>query len=212
MINKLRKIIEHDIFDYQILVEALKEYTNPRDKISRLIKSGDIISVRKGLYVFEAHLRNAPLQKEILAGMIYGPSYISLDFALSHHGLIPEKANSITSVTIGRSRIFDTPVGRYTYKMIPQHAYAKGIDLVETKSGAYQIATPEKAIVDKLALERNISINGKKSMLAYLIDNLRIDKEFLERMNINDIESYITAYDMKKLAALLSAIKEIQCE
>jgi len=73
--------------------------TRPRDKISDLLKKGTIIRVKKGLYVFGEDNRKKPYSKEILANLIYGPSYISLDYALQYHGLIPERVEAVTSVT-----------------------------------------------------------------------------------------------------------------
>jgi hypothetical protein len=79
----LRQRIEHEEFDYQILLDALREYSNPRDKISDLLDKGVIIRVKKGLYVFGVQYRRRPIVREILANLIYGPSYLSLEYALA---------------------------------------------------------------------------------------------------------------------------------
>jgi hypothetical protein len=36
----------------------------------------------QGIYVFGERYRRSPFSREVLANMIYGPSYISLDYAL----------------------------------------------------------------------------------------------------------------------------------
>ncbi len=38
------------------------------------------------------------------ANLLYGPSYVSLEYALHHYSLIPERTAEITSVTPGRSK------------------------------------------------------------------------------------------------------------
>ncbi len=150
MIEKIRKEITQEEFDYQTLLDCLKDYARPRDKISDLLRKRSIIRIKKGLYIFGDEYRRKPYSREILANLIYGPSYISLDNALQHHGLIPERVEAVTSVTTGRSRKFSTPVGLFTYRMIPLNAFRFGMDRVEMSDGrAFLMATPEKALADK---------------------------------------------------------------
>ena len=61
-------------FDYVFLMDALQAYHYPRNKINTLLKSGEIVRVKKGLY----SLDKAPADKKLCANLIYGPSYISL--------------------------------------------------------------------------------------------------------------------------------------
>jgi hypothetical protein len=79
MIDDLRTRIEGEEFDYQILVDSLKQYEHPRDKITKLLRQGAIIRVKKGIYIFGQRYARRPFSREILANMIYGPSCISLD-------------------------------------------------------------------------------------------------------------------------------------
>ncbi len=84
MNEPIRKMIPYEEFDYQTLLGALKGYARPRDRITALLRKGVIIRVKKGLYVFGEHERRRPYSREILANLIYGPSYISLEYALWH--------------------------------------------------------------------------------------------------------------------------------
>jgi len=88
-ITRLRQAIEHEVFDYQVLQAGLKEYRKPRDKVSALLAAGEIVRVKKGLYLFGETHRRRPFSAELLANLIYGPSCVSLDYALAFHGLIP---------------------------------------------------------------------------------------------------------------------------
>jgi len=106
MIETVRKKISQEEFDYQTLLVARRDYAHPRDKISDLLNKGIIIRVKKGLYVFGDGARQTPYSTEVLANLIYGPSYISLDYALQHYALIPERVDGVTSLTTGRSRKF----------------------------------------------------------------------------------------------------------
>jgi hypothetical protein len=48
-------------FDYPALMGALGRYRFPRDKATILIRRGEIISVKKGIYALGSSLRNGPL-------------------------------------------------------------------------------------------------------------------------------------------------------
>jgi predicted transcriptional regulator of viral defense system len=150
----LRQLIGREEFDYQALMAALSGYANPRDRVTALIRRGDVIRVKKGLYVFGDRLRRRPYSRELLANLIYGPSFVSLDTALSFHGLIPERVEAVTSVTCKRPKGFDTPVGRFIYRPSPRGAFHLGMDRVEEGDVAFLIATPEKALADKVRDDR----------------------------------------------------------
>lgn len=81
--------IPFEEFDYQILLNSLRGYAHPRKKITALLRKGEIIRVKKGLYIFGAQHRRSPYCRELLANLIYGPSCISLEYALHYYGLIP---------------------------------------------------------------------------------------------------------------------------
>ena len=110
----LRGLIPREEFDYQTLNQGLRGYASPRDKITDLLRKGVVVRVKKGLYVFGPAFRRRAFSREVLANLLYGPSYISLEYALQHHGLIPEAVETLTSVTTGRSRQFRTPLGAFT--------------------------------------------------------------------------------------------------
>lgn len=75
----IRKRIPFDVFDYATLVSALSGYRKPRDRITKLLASGNVIRIKKGLYCFGQDMKNEPLSCEYLANLIYGPSYVSLE-------------------------------------------------------------------------------------------------------------------------------------
>ena len=113
MAEDLRSRIDGEEFDYLALLNALGRYARPRDRITELLRRGEIVRVKKGIYVFGPKLARRPFSREVLANLLYGPSYVSLDSALHHHGLIPERPEEVMSVTCGRSRRFATPVGPF---------------------------------------------------------------------------------------------------
>jgi len=209
MNEPIRKMIPYEEFDYQTLLGALKGYTHPRDRITALLRKGTIIRVKKGLYVFGENNRQHPYSREILANLMYGPSYISLEYALQYYGLIPERVEAVTSVTVGRSRMFSTPVGLFTYRMIPMAAFRAGMDQIEMEDGrSYLIAGPEKALADKLRSDR-ISIRSQKELQTWLFDDLRMDLAAIREMRPERLDEYAGLYRSRKILLLAKLVRHL---
>lgn len=210
MLSDLRQRIPGEEFDYQLLLDALSEYKYPRNKIVNLLKNGDIIRIKKGIYIFGPSLRRNPYSHEVLANMIYGPSYISLGYALSYYGLIPEKAVTITSVTFRIKKHFQTPIGLFTYKKIPQKIFPIGINHVEIKNrGGFYIASKEKAVSDTIYADRGISIRSLKEMKKYLFEDLRIDPDDFLSLNSKDMHLLGEKYSSVKIKLAARLIDKI---
>ncbi len=205
----VRNLIPYEEFDYQVLLGALKGYAHPRDRITTLLRKGSIIRVKKGLYIFGDDTRKQPYSREILANLIYGPSYISLEYALQYYGMIPERVESVTSATVGRSRKFSTPVGQFTYRMIPMAAFRTGVDQAATEEGrSFLIAVPEKALADKLRADR-LSLQSQKGLQAWLFDDLRIEPAVIREMDYRRLEDYASRYRSRKIHMLSRLIRRL---
>lgn len=200
--------IPYEEFDYQTLLDALKGYAQPRMKISSLLAKGTIIRVKKGLYIFGESQRRRPYCRELLANLIYGPSYVSLEYALHYHGLTPERVETVTSVTCGRSRTFDTPVGAFSYRMIPLEAFRTGMDRVELDGGrSFLIAIPEKALADRIVAERGAGITSQKELHDYLLANLRIDPAALRGLDPARLAEIARHYRSRRVKLLADLVK-----
>lgn len=206
----LRNIIGQEEFDYQSLSSALRNYASPRDKITSLLRSGTIIRVRKGLYVFGENERKRSFCKELLANLVHGPSYISLEYALQHYGLLPERVEAITSVTVARSRLFSTPVGTFSYRQIPLKAFVAGMNRISTDKGlSFMIALPEKALIDKVQNDRGVVFKQTKDVQRYLEEDLRLTLTDLQELRTERLVEYATAYGSKKTLIVAKYLKEI---
>ena len=213
VIDELRRRIEGEEFDYQALLDSLKQYERPRDKITSLLRQNAIVRVKKGIYVFGPNYARRPFSREILANMIYGPSCISLDFALHYHGLIPERVEALTSVTSGRGRRFITPVGLFIYHQIPRTAFPVGIDQVQLEGGrSFLIAVPEKALADKIQDDRGTVIRSQEDMQRYLMQSLRIDAESLKEFRTETLSILAERYGSRKLQLLNKVIARFREE
>ena len=142
--------------DYNQLMDVLKGYKCPRDKVTELIKHGLIIRVKKGLYVL-GDIYQKPFSKFVLANQIYGPSYVSGLSALAYYGMIPERVEGVYSKTLGRNKKFESPVGSFFYKSTSKKKFASGL-IREPLDDArnFLVASPEKALIEEM-LDRKIT-------------------------------------------------------
>jgi hypothetical protein len=207
----VRDCIQAEIFDYQTLIDALKGLAYPRNRINDLLRQGVILRVKKGLYVFGDSRRRHPYSKELLANLVYGPSYVSLDYALAYHGLIPERVEALTSVTPNRSRRFATPVGLFVYRRIPARAYEVGVIRAEAdREQAFLIASPEKALADKIVSARGGRIASIAEMSRFLEDDLRVDAGALRSLSAERVSEFASRYRSLKLRHLSGLLRRIR--
>ncbi|MBQ9989981.1 MAG: hypothetical protein IJP31_03430 [Lachnospiraceae bacterium] len=101
---------------YAMLMEELRGYSAPANKLGRMVKEGLCTHIVRGLYETD---KTTP--GYLLAGSIYGPSYLSFEFALAQYGLIPEAVYTFTSATFEKkkSKKYSTPFGTFFYRDVP---------------------------------------------------------------------------------------------
>jgi hypothetical protein len=200
----MNTIPDYPEFDYNLLMDSLKKYAYPRDRTTRLLRSGSIIRIKKGLYAGNDS-RN-PFSREVLANLVYGPSYLSLEFALQFHGLIPEAVTVLTSVTTQRNRSYDTPVGRFEYVHLPKRFYAAGFDWQPLASGrGFLMAGPEKALFDTLYV-RTPNVR-KADIETHLFENLRLDRDDFKRLDFSGIDALLNSCSRPSIRALAGFLR-----
>lgn len=186
------------------LLGVLKEYKRPNDKISELIKKGDLLSVRRGLYIPGPNLDLPAPEPFLIANHLRGPSYISLETALAYWGLIPERVHEISSVTIKTAKVYKTPVGRFSYLHVKAPYYSFGIQYVQLRTTqAVLIASPEKALCDKIILSPGVLLRSIAQTKDFLMDDLRITRQALQALDVKAINSWITDAGKKNSLEML---------
>jgi len=206
----LRQRIGREEFDYPALMAALSGYASPRDRVTAFLLRGDIIRVKKGLYVFGDQLRRRPYSLELLANLVYGPSLVSLDSALSFHGLIPERVAATTSATTKRPKNFDTPVGSFIYRRAPNGYFHLGMDRVEQGNVAFLIAVPERALADKIRDDRGHPLRTQADAARYLFDDLRLEREDFVQMAPGFLGKLAEAARSRKIATCAGLLRKLQ--
>ena len=182
--------------------------------LKRALKSGEILRVHRGLYCLAAkYLRRKP-DPLALAQRIYGPSYISLETALSYHEWIPEAVYAITSASIDRSREFDTPIGHFSFTRIPQKVFYTEVTRVEKGSGSknepdfyagetFLMASPLKALADYVYAHKLDWISAGP-----VIKSLRVDEASLADIKAEMFESLLANYSSRRVRRFLEGLRK----
>jgi hypothetical protein len=168
---------QESLVDSLRMKELLSGTVDKRGKIARMIQSGDLIQLRRGLYTTRSDLN--PL---CLAASIYGPSYISFETALSFYGLIPEAVYEITSATLRRPKEFENDFGRFRYRRLPEIVFPVGIERITDPEIPLLMASPTKALCDRIALEprmRSMKDVRQWAELMRLSETFEIDPDTL---------------------------------
>lgn len=187
-----------------IMLQELNNYKNPRDKLAHMVKKKECIPVIQGLYE-----TNPTTPGYRLANTICSPSYLSFEFALSYHGLIPEAVYNFTSATFEKKKKkeFKTPFGTFTYRDVPSAAYPYGIECVSENGYTFQIASPEKALCDELYIQSPVT--SQRELKEFLFDGLRIDWELFCKLNMDDILFLNSKYHCTNVQKLTKTMEKI---
>ncbi len=122
-------------------------------QLSRWVAAGRLVQLRRGVYLLPRALRKRTEPRERIANLLVTPSYVSLESALSIHGLIPEGVRATTSVTTGRPASFETEEGTFRYKHVSA-GFFFGFHETAIGGAPVLLARPEKALIDLLHLSR----------------------------------------------------------
>lgn len=211
MSNRRFVTYRHAPITHSILNESLVGYNRPNDKISHMIEQGDLISLRRGLYVPGPESGVALPHSFLIANHLRGPSYITRETALSYWGLIPERVHEISSATMKTAKVYDTEVGRFSYSHLPSPYFSYGV-LSETvgENQVARIASPEKALCDTIVLTRGVNLRSLTQTLDYLLEDMRIDEDELITFQLDQVESWLSeAPKRSSLGFLIKAIQKL---
>ena len=174
-----------------------RRYSNPRMKLSRDVRAGRFRRLKRDLYETDSSAPNVAL-----AQAIYGPSYISFDYALSYYDMIPEYARNITSATFGKhkDKRFDTDFCSFYYTDVPERVFHEEVVHVDFRGYDYNIATREKALCDKLYKIPPVTKMDEFEEL--LFDDIRLDEDVLYDLDRNIIGRLSGMYGCRNIKML----------
>jgi len=215
MVKNIRDLIEEwpkcFIQDDDLVMLLMGKTSDARHSVvKRALKEGLLIRLRRGLYLIAGKAEPLFIEEFELALLIYGPSFVSLESALSYHGWIPEGVYTTTCVSTKRAKEFKTPIGIFSYKRIPEEKFYTGVDRIKTKKGCFFVATPWRALADFIYTRRK-----SWKTLSELEGDLRIDRETLinsdKKMLKLLAESYPSRRVRENLKKFLKEISKAVC-
>ncbi|MCF8424658.1 MAG: hypothetical protein K9H41_09960 [Bacteroidia bacterium] len=210
-LRKIAKGFGDAPFSRHLMLEILKDYKRPNDKISEWVKSGQLLSIRRGLYIPGLESDLPVPEPFLIANHLRGPSYVSLEAALSYWGFIPERVYEITSVTMKTAKKYNTPAGRFSYQHLPSPYYSFGIESIElTPKQNALIASREKAVCDKVIFTSGITLRSTRQTKDFLIEDLRMDENMLKKLDTTIIHSWLSDAPKKNsLEMLIKTLNEL---
>ena len=186
--SKLPFIASRDV------VQLEKDGQAMRNQLSRWQERGLVLKLRRGVYVLNRDDRKVDPSRIFLANQIYGPSYVSLEFALNFYGLIPERAADVTCITTKKTARFRNEFGTFIYQHIKPDAF-RGFKSAKDEAGLpVFIAEPEKAVVDFIYL--NLS-KFKKSAKEQFAQSFRFQNT--EKLSAKKTLFYASLFNSRKL-------------
>lgn len=161
----------------------------PSKKVQSLEKAGEIIRLKRGLYVVSHEVSGKEIDARLCANHIYGPSYVSLQWALRWYGLIPEQVHAMTSVTTKRSRSFENQLGTFVYYQVSPKYFPIGVTSVCDNAACCLMATPEKALCDVILRDSFLPPQSVSGLVQYLEEDIRFDMDAFRQFDKNIISA-----------------------
>lgn len=172
--------------------------------VKRAIAKKELIHIRRGLYCLGTKFQKQGINPFTLAQLIYGPSYISLETALSYHGWIPEAVYAVTSVSSKVSREFLTEIGLFSYVRVPQKELYAGVERIADENGGFFfMANPIKALADYVYVYKK-----DWTSIRPVIESLRIEREDLEKTTPADMDDLLRNYNSKRIKRFVEGLKK----
>ncbi len=186
-----------------ILISELPGYVNPKAKIGRMVEKGEIYPIIRGLY--EDDPKTPP---QYLANCIYGPSYISFEYALNYYNLSGKHDCPVTCAAYGKrkEKRHETSFGVFTYRDIPKKAFSEELILHYENGYSFVIASPEKALCD--TLYNAAPAANLKELKTLLFDEIGIGKRKIFRLDPTVLLRLSDLYGCRNLHLLKSFLRK----
>ncbi len=174
-LKELRAVIKTPYFFWYQLERLFpgEKKESMRVQLARLAEKGEVVRLKKGLYIFA----DAQIDNLSLSGLIYRPSYVSLETALNLYGLMPDIPLQVTAVTTKSPRKFDSPRGVYIYSLVERKLFFGYEKHIDNSGVSYDLAFAEKALLDWLYIRRVSDLTD------YRIERSSLDTEKLQQFS-----------------------------
>lgn len=191
------------VFDTSLVLPFYASPQQAQRQLSDWVRAGKLMQLRRGVYAFPPPYDGEQPVRYVVANRLVRPSYVSLQSALAHYGLIPEHVASVTSVTTARPNTLSNQFGRFLYRHIKTALFCGfRYERISRTQSAF-VATPEKALLDLIYL----TPNGDDEIY---ISELRLQN--LDGLNGDRLRQLVEEAELPKLSRalphLLNTIQE----
>jgi len=169
------------VFETGLLLAGDRDPKDVRRQLSRWAADGKILQLKRGLYTLAPPYRKVTPHPFLAANRLVLGSYVSLQSALAHYGLIPEYVPVTLSMTTRSPVSWENPLGVFRFHHIVADLFT-GYRVEEVTAGQQvYLASPEKALLDLVHLTPG---GGDPAYLEELrLQNLdRIDQDRLHQL------------------------------
>jgi predicted transcriptional regulator of viral defense system len=174
--------------------------------LSRHVKKGVIVRLRKNLYVTKSYLNNAERKGffsdyvEFIANTIYPPSYLSLDYVLHEHNMLTEISRNITSMALRKTEYFSNDLGNFIYHTIREELFL-GFRVIKKDSFSILKATKAKALFDFLYLRKRLLVDKRA------VDELRLNLDEFTKDDFKEMERYVEMERSSRMKEIIHWLK-----
>lgn len=175
--------------------------------VNRAMKAGELIRLRRGLYILSDKYRTRPCHPYALAQSLAPGSYVSLETALAFHNWIPEAVYTTASVVPPGQKIKEfnyEPLGRFTFHPLAIQAgyFLEMVERVQFGEQAVLMARPVRALLDLVCLKK-MEWQG----LSWLVQGMRIDEDLLNRVTGAELRTLKQVYKHKRIKDFIAELE-----
>ncbi len=172
--------------------------------VKRALAKGEIIDIRRGLYCLAPQYQKKSMNLFAVAQLVYGPSYISMETALSWHGWIPEAVQAVTSASFKKAKEFRTPLGLFSYVRVPQKVFYTEVQRRTDAAGnVFLMASPLKALADYVYVRKK-----DWTGIEPVAGSLRVEPEAWEQITPSALDALAGGYTSARVRRFLEGLRK----
>lgn len=173
--------------------------------VKRAMAQGEILGIRRGLYCLAPRYQKKPVNVFAVSQRLYGPSYVSLESALAYHGWIPEGVPTCVCASHGNAREFETPLGHFLYRRVPQRVFYAEVDrCVDSPGNVFFVASPAKALADYVYVRK-----PRWTAIDEVFDSLRIEEDDYASVSPDELDRLRDNYTSRRVKNFLRDWKKL---
>lgn len=174
--------------------------------LSRFVKRGVLLRLRKNLYVAKSYLDRAERKGifsdyvEFIANKLYSPSYLTLEYVLHENNLLTELPRNMTSVGMRKTDHFSNELGNFIYHAIKDDLFC-GFKVIKKGNFSILKATKAKALFDFLYFRKRLLVDRKA------IEALRLNLDEFNKGDFKELEGYVAKEGSVKMKEIINWLK-----